>query len=122
MAVDRLAENMGPGCALPSLSRVRLFATPGLQLARLLCPWDSPGKSTGGGCHALLQIFLTQGSNPRLLHFLHLQADYLPLCTWEAIFKEMSHAVDKLERQKQELGFSTAASAYLFSLSTDGSE
>ena len=94
----------------------------GLQLARLLCPWDSPGKSTGGGCHALLQIFLTQGSNPRLLRFLHLQADYLSLCTWEAIFKEMSHAVDKLERQKQELGFSTAASAYLFSLPTDRSE
>ena len=23
----------------------------GLQLARLLCPWDSPGKNTGVGCH-----------------------------------------------------------------------
>ena len=35
----------------------------GLYLARLLCPWDSPGKNTGVGCHALLQgIFLTQGS------------------------------------------------------------
>ena len=34
-----------------------------------LCPWDSPGKYTGGGCHFLLQgIFLTQGSNPGLLH------------------------------------------------------
>ena len=33
------------------------------------CPWDSPGKNTGVGCHALLQgIFLTQGSNPGLLH------------------------------------------------------
>ena len=32
--------------------------------ARLLCPWDSPGKNTGVGCHFLLQgIFLTQGSN-----------------------------------------------------------
>ena len=27
----------------------------GLQPARLLCPWDSPGKNTGVGCHALLQ-------------------------------------------------------------------
>ena len=28
---------------------------------------DSPGKNTGGGCHALLQqIFPTQGSNPGL--------------------------------------------------------
>ena len=30
---------------------------------------DSPGKNTGVGCHALLHgIFLTQGSNPRVLH------------------------------------------------------
>ena len=37
--------------------------------ARLLCPWDSPGKNTGVGCHFLLQgIFLTQGSNWGLLH------------------------------------------------------
>ena len=36
---------------------------------RLLCPWDSPGKNTGVGCHFLLQgIFLTQGSNPGLPH------------------------------------------------------
>ena len=35
----------------------------------LLPPWDSPGKSTGVGCHFLLQgIFLTQVSNPGLLH------------------------------------------------------
>ena len=27
----------------------------GLQLTRLLCPWDYPGKSTGVGCHFLLQ-------------------------------------------------------------------
>ena len=34
----------------------------GLQPARLLCPWDSPGQNTGVGCHALLHgIFLTQG-------------------------------------------------------------
>ena len=39
---------------------------------RPLCPWDSPGKNTGVGCHALLQgIFPTQGSNPRVLHLLH---------------------------------------------------
>ena len=36
-----------------------------LQPARLLCPWDLPGKNTGVGCHSLLQgIFLTQGLNP----------------------------------------------------------
>ena len=38
--------------------------------SRLLCPWDSPGKNTGVGCHFLLQgIFPTQGLNPGLLHF-----------------------------------------------------
>ena len=25
------------------------------QPTRLLCPWDSPGKNTGVGCHSLLQ-------------------------------------------------------------------
>ena len=35
------------------------------------CPWDSPGKNTGVGCHALLQgILPTQGSNPHLLPLL----------------------------------------------------
>ena len=37
--------------------------------SRLLHPWDFLGKSTGVGCHFLLQgIFLTQGSNPGLPH------------------------------------------------------
>ena len=36
---------------------------------RFLCPWNSPGKNTGVGCHSLLQgIFLTQGLNPGFLH------------------------------------------------------
>ena len=40
-----------------------------LEPANLLCPWDSPGKNTGMGCHALQQgIFPTQGSNPSPLH------------------------------------------------------
>ena len=29
--------------------------THGLQPARLLCPWDFPGKNSGVGCHFLLQ-------------------------------------------------------------------
>ena len=37
--------------------------------ARLLCPWDYLGKSTGVGWHFLLQgIFPTQESNQGLLH------------------------------------------------------
>ena len=43
----------------------------GLQPARLLWQWDSPGKNTGVGCHDLLQgIFPTKASNPCLTHLL----------------------------------------------------
>ena len=49
----------------------------GLRAAKLLCPWDFPGKNTGVGCHFLLQgSFLTRGLNP---HPLHWQGDSLPL-------------------------------------------
>ena len=42
--------------------------------------WDSPGKSTRVGCHALLQgIFLTQGSNLCLLPLLYWLGGSLPL-------------------------------------------
>ena len=48
---------------------------PGFSAHRII-----PGENTGVGCHFLLQgIFLTQGSNPHLLHFLHWQMDPLPL-------------------------------------------
>ena len=48
------------------LSLVRLH---GLSPTRLLCPWDFPGKITGGDGHFLLQgIFPTQGSDPGLPH------------------------------------------------------
>ena len=51
-----------------------------LPPAGLLYPWDVPGKNIGVGCHFLFQgIFLTQGSNPRLLHPLRWQADSLSL-------------------------------------------
>ena len=43
----------------------------------IVCPWNSPGKNTGVGCHSFLQgIFLTQGLNLCLLHW---QLDSLPL-------------------------------------------
>ena len=38
-----------------SLSRVWVFVSHGLQPARLLCPWNPPGKDIGMGCHFLLQ-------------------------------------------------------------------
>ena len=41
-----------------SLSHVRLFVTSWtVACTRILHPWDYPGKSTGVGCHFLLQKF-----------------------------------------------------------------
>ena len=61
----------------------------GLWPARLLCPWDSPSKNTEVGCHALHQeTFPTQGSNPCLLHHLHLQVGSLPLAPPAAKLRE----------------------------------
>ena len=61
-----------------SLNRVQLFEAPGTVAARLLCPWDSPGKNPRVGCHFLLQeTFPTQGSNPPFLGLV--QADSLSL-------------------------------------------
>ena len=63
------------------LSCVWLVVTSGATPARLLRPWDSPGKNTGVGCPFLLQgIFPTQGSNLHLLHLPHWQVDSSPLC------------------------------------------
>ena len=48
--------------------------------ARLLYPWNFPGKSTEVGCHFPLQrIFPTQGSNLHLSHLLHWQEYSFPL-------------------------------------------
>ena len=33
------------------------------QPTRLLCPWDSPGKNTGVGCHFLLQCMKVKSEN-----------------------------------------------------------
>ena len=39
-----------------SLIRAQLFVTPWIvACSKLLCPWDFQGKSTGVGCHFLLQ-------------------------------------------------------------------
>ena len=44
----------------------------GLWPARLLSPWDFPGRNTGVGCHFLLQgTFPVQGLNRCLLCLLH---------------------------------------------------
>ena len=60
-----------------SVSHVQLFATPWMVARQAPLSMGFPGKNTRMGCHFLLQgIFLTQDSNPRLLHW---QADSLPL-------------------------------------------
>ena len=58
----------------------------GLQPARLLCPWGSPGKNTERVCPALLRgIFLTQGSKPCLLSLSALAGGFFTTsATWEA--------------------------------------
>jgi len=56
------------GCVwmLSCFSHIQLFATPRTVT---LCLWDSSGRDSRVGCQFLLQrIFLTQGSNQRLLH------------------------------------------------------
>ena len=54
---------------IPEDSCVQPFVTLQTAAPKLPCPWDSPDKNTGVGCHALLQgISSTQGSNPGLLH------------------------------------------------------
>ena len=62
---------------LNCFSCVRLFVTVSRQAP---LSNESPGKNAGVACHALLrQIFLTQGSNPHLLHLVHWQVGYLPI-------------------------------------------
>ena len=59
------------------LNHIQLFATPLMVAHQDPLSWDSPGKNTGVGCHALLQgIFPTQGLK---LHLLHGQVHSLPL-------------------------------------------
>ena len=68
-------------CVCSVASVVTDFLQPyGLWHARLLSPWDSPGKNIGVDCHALLQgIFLIQGLTLCLLCLLHWQGVSLPL-------------------------------------------
>ena len=64
-------------CCLVTKSCPTLLQPHGLQSVRFPCPQDFPGKNKEMGCHFLLQgIFLTQGSNPCLLHW---QVGSLPL-------------------------------------------
>ena len=65
---------------LSFFSGVQLFLT--LWTVACQAPLSSgiiPGKNTGAGCHFILHIFPTQGSNLHLLSLLHWQLGSLPL-------------------------------------------
>ena len=67
-------------CVLSHFSRVQLFVTPWTVATRLLCPWDSPSKNTGVGCHDFFQVIsLIQGLNLQLLRLLHCRQILYPL-------------------------------------------
>ena len=67
-------------CFLVTKSCLTFSRPHGLKSARLLSPWEFPGKNIGVGCHFLLQgIFPIQGSNLHLFSLLHWQANSLPL-------------------------------------------
>ena len=56
-------------CVCVCVLCLTLLQPHGCSLAMFLCLWDFPCKNTGVDCHSLLQgIFLTQGTNPGLLH------------------------------------------------------
>ena len=69
----------------------------GLQPARLLCPWDLPGKNTEVGCHFLLQeIFLTQGLNPCLWHcrwILYHRSSWEALYSFISLFPSLTFSI-----------------------------
>ena len=81
--IDCIRWSLGPFCTCvcaKSFLSCRTLPPCGLYPARLLCPWDSPGKNAGVGHQGLLQgIFLAQGLNLHLFHLLHWQAGSSPL-------------------------------------------
>ena len=55
---------------MKSLSHVQLFATPWTVAYHALLSMEFSRQEYWSGCHFLLQVvFLTQGSNPGLLHY-----------------------------------------------------
>ena len=91
-------------CVLLLLTRARSFmlfsrsvlsdsATPWTVAARLLCPWYSPGKNTGEGCHFLLQgVFQPRDRTPEcrrnLYHWATWKAGSDPSCGFMQKWKE----------------------------------
>ena len=93
-----LLYNMRVSCSVLSDSILHYE----LQPARLLCPWDSPGKNTGVDCHALLQgIFPTKGLNLGLLH-----------CRQTRLY-HLSHTIKSI-RRSDSVSISTIIPKYVY--------
>ena len=72
----------------------------GPQRVRLPCPWDSLGKNTGVGYHALPQgIFLTQRQNP--CHLCLLLCRQTHRVTWEAFISTILQYKIKIKLKKE---------------------
>ena len=81
---------------------------------KLLCPWNSPGKSTGKknnnnntgvGCRFLLQgIFLTQGLNPDLLHCRQILYHLIPQGSFQNTLDEFTCNKFKILRETRVKG------------------
>ena len=71
-------------CLISHFNCVRPY---GLEPSRLLCPWNSPGKNTAVGCHALLQGNLPDpGIEPASIRSPALAGRFFTAsATWEAL-------------------------------------
>ena len=74
-------------CVVSHFSHVWLFATFQTVARQALLSMGFSRQEYWSGLHFLLQrTFPTQGSNARLLRFLHWQVASLPLYHWEALY------------------------------------
>ena len=75
-------------CCRQVASVVSDSATHRWQPTRLLCPWDSPAKKTGVGCHFLLQCITVKSEVAQLCLTLHNPMDCsLPGSSVHGIFQ-----------------------------------
>ena len=71
------------------------------KATKLFCPWDSPGKNTGIGCHALFKgIFLIVGIKPTSLMSPALTGRFFTTSsTWEA--QHIHTTIHKIDNQQR---------------------
>ena len=81
-----MANMLHPGSVVIAQLLSHVQGSHGLQLTRLLCPWDFPGKNTEVGSHSLLQGNLPNpGTKPTSPAW---QLGSLPLSYLEALILE----------------------------------